>query len=140
MSEGESGNIAYSVRRGGDGAMASLRDAWQKRWVRWGAYLLGLALLGMALIWLIFARDLPSADTLIDYEPDLPTMVRGVDGEIVNSYARERRVQLQYKDYPVPLIRAFLSAEDKNFFSHNGLDYPGLASAVFDYVTKIGRG
>ena len=50
MSEGESGNIAYSVRRGGDGAMASLRDAWQKRWVRWGAYLLGLALLGMALI------------------------------------------------------------------------------------------
>jgi penicillin-binding protein 1A len=140
MSEGESGNIAYSVRRGGDGAFASLSGAWEKRWVRWAAYLLGLALLGMALIWVIFARDLPSAETLVDYEPDLPTMVRGVDGEIINSYARERRVQLQYKDYPLPLIRAFLSAEDKNFFSHNGLDYPGLASAVFDYVTKIGSG
>ena len=51
MSEGESGNIAYSVRRGGDGAFASLSGAWEKRWVRWAAYLLGLALLGMALIW-----------------------------------------------------------------------------------------
>ncbi|MFN3473300.1 MAG: penicillin-binding protein 1A [Blastomonas sp.] len=140
MTEGENGDIAYSVRRGGDGAIAALREAWSNRWVRWAAYLLGLALVGVLLIWVIFARDLPSADTLIDYEPDLPTMVRGVDGEIINSYARERRVQLQYKDYPVPLIRAFLSAEDKNFFSHNGLDYPGLASAVFDYVTKIGSG
>jgi penicillin-binding protein 1A len=140
MSEGENGDIAYSVRRGGDGAMAPLREAWANRWVRWAVYLLGVALVGMLLVWVIFARDLPSAETLVDYEPDLPTMVRGVDGEIINSYARERRVQLQYKDYPVPLIRAFLSAEDKNFFSHNGLDYPGLASAVFDYVTKIGSG
>lgn len=140
MSEGESGGAAYSMKRGGDGAMTALRDAWQRRWVRWAAYLLGLALVGVFLIWVIFARDLPSAETLVDYEPDLPTMVRGVDGEIVNSYARERRVQLQYKDYPLPLIRAFLSAEDKNFFSHNGLDYPGLASAVFDYVTKLGSG
>ena len=138
MSEGENGSVAYSVRRGGEGALASLRGAWGNRWVRWAAYLLGLALIGMLLIWVIFARDLPSADTLVDYEPDLPTMVRGVDGEIINTYARERRVQLQYKDYPLPLIRAFLSAEDKNFFSHSGLDYPGLASAVFDYVTKIG--
>jgi penicillin-binding protein 1A len=55
------------------------------------AYLLAAALVGIFLIWVIFARDLPSADTLIDYEPDLPTMVRGVDGEIINSYARERR-------------------------------------------------
>ncbi len=90
MSEGESGGAAYSMKRGGDGAMVALRDAWQKRWVRWATYLLGLALLGVFLIWVIFARDLPSAETLVDYEPDLPTMVRGVDGEIVNSYARER--------------------------------------------------
>jgi len=140
MSDGESGNIAYSVRRGGEGAVAWLRDAWTNRWVRWAAYLVGLLLVGVFLIWVIFARDLPSADTLIGYEPDLPTMVRGVDGEIINSYARERRVQLQYKDYPVVLIRAYLAAEDKNFFSHNGLDYPGLASAVFDYITKLGSG
>lgn len=140
MSDGDSSNIAYSVRRGGDGAQAQLRDAWARRWVRWAAYSLGVALLAVFLIWVIFARDLPSAEKLVDYEPDLPTMVRAVDGEIINSYARERRVQLQYKDYPLPLIRAFLSAEDKNFFSHSGLDYPGLASAVFDYVTKIGSG
>ncbi|GGB63523.1 penicillin-binding protein 1A [Blastomonas aquatica] len=140
MSEGENGDIVYSVRRSEDGAFGSLRDVWSKRWVRWAAYLLAAAPVAILLIWVIFARDLPSADTLVDYEPDLPTMVRGVDGEIINTYARERRVQLQYKDYPVPLIRAFLSAEDKNFFSHNGLDYPGLASAVFDYVTKIGSG
>ena len=67
-------------------------------------------------------------------------MVRGVNGEIVYSYARERRVQLRFVDFPKPVIDAFLSAEDKNFFSHGGVDYTGLAGAMVDYVTKFGSG
>ncbi|WP_373488082.1 penicillin-binding protein 1A [Blastomonas sp.] len=147
MTEAANGDATYSLTRNEGGMRARLHDLrervrplWSQRWVRWASYLLLAALLGVVLIWAIFARDLPSAETLIDYEPDLPTMVRAADGAIVNSYARERRVQLQYKDYPPVLIRAFLAAEDKNFFSHNGLDYPGLAAAIFDYVTKIGSG
>ena len=67
-------------------------------------------------------------------------MVRGDDGAIVYSYARERRVQLRFVDFPRPLINAFLSAEDKNFWTHGGVDYVGTAEAVVDYVVKHGSG
>ena len=58
----------------------------------------------------------------------------------VQTFARERRVQLSYNEFPPKLIDAFLSAEDKSFFSHHGIDYGGLAQAVFDYVRKAGTG
>ena len=117
------------------------RENWrEKRWFRIGGYVLG-GLLGLYfLVWLTVSRNLPSADTLLDYQPPLPSMVRGVDGEIVYSYARERRVQLRYVDFPRPLVNAYLSAEDKTFWSHGGVDYTGLAGAVLDYATKFGSG
>ncbi len=90
--------------------------------------------------WAFLASDLPEAESLADYQTPLPTVVRGIDGEIVHSYARERRVQLQFADFPESLINAYLSAEDKTFFSHGGVDLTGTANAVFDYVTKYGSG
>ena len=99
---------------------------------------MGLALWIAAFVWL--ARDLPEAEALLTYETPLPTVVRGIDGEIIHSYARERRVQLQYADFPKQLIEAFLAAEDKNFFSHGGVDFVGTANAVVDYTLKMGSG
>jgi penicillin-binding protein 1A len=90
--------------------------------------------------WAVLARNLPDAETLLDYETPLPTMVRGIDGEIVGSYARERRVQLRFVDFPRPLINAYLAAEDKTFWSHGGIDFGGFVGAVVDYVSKIGSG
>ncbi|MEY4722365.1 MAG: hypothetical protein RIQ46_2090, partial [Pseudomonadota bacterium] len=111
-----------------------------KKWFRLGTWALAGLLALWLLVWVAVARNLPSADTLIDYQPPLPTMVRGVDGEIVYSYARERRVQLRFVDFPKPLINVFLAAEDKTFWSHGGVDLPGLAGAVIDYVSKLGSG
>ena len=51
------------------------------------------------------------------------------DGKPVQTFARERRVQLAYDEYPPLVVHAFISAEDKTFFSHGGLDYPGLIGA-----------
>src|SRR3546814_9973047 len=51
----------------------------------------------------------------------------------------ERRVQLEYSEYPQLLVRAFLAAEDKTFFSHGGIDYPGIASAIVTNLTSSGR-
>jgi len=99
---------------------------------------LGLVLWIAVFVWL--ARDLPEAEALLTYETPLPTVVRGIDGEIVHSYARERRVQLQYADFPQALIDAFLAAEDKNFFSHGGVDFVGTANAAVDYTLKMGSG
>jgi penicillin-binding protein 1A len=137
----DSGNgFAYRLRRDAGGAGAFLARSWARWWVRWLTYLFIAFWVAVAIFWVIFARGLPSAETLLDYDPPVPTMVRGYDGDIVQSFARDRRVQLEYNDYPQQLIDAYLAAEDKTFFDHDGLDYPGVAGAVIDYVTKLGSG
>lgn len=145
-------SISYRIRREASGFMAWLRPKaematewfrsnWrEKRWFRWASSALGAFLLIFLAGYIVLTRDLPDVETLRDYEPPLPTVVRGYDGEIVHSYARDRRVQLQYADFPEPLIEAFLAAEDKTFFSHGGIDAGGLAGAVIDYVSKMGSG
>jgi len=109
-------------------------------WFRRGGYAFGALALFNVLLWVTVTRNLPSADSLLTYQPPLPTMVRGVNGEIVYSFARERRVQLRFVDFPKPLINAYLSAEDKTFWTHGGVDYTGIAGAVIDYVAKFGSG
>lgn len=133
-------SVAFRLRRGGGSLLTRAGSFARGRWVRRG--LIALAVLGglYGLLWITIIRDLPSADKLLTYQPPLPTMVRGADGEIVSSYARERRVQLRFVDFPDPLIHAFLSAEDKTFFEHHGVDITGLAGAVVDYATKFGTG
>ena len=108
--------------------------AWRKRWVRALAWLSGAVVLGIGVFWFAFLRDLPSVETLRTYEPPLPTNVRGSDGLPIQSYARERRVELSFAEYPPLLVRAFLAAEDKTFFEHGGLDYPGLLRAAFQGI------
>ncbi|HYJ52417.1 MAG TPA: PBP1A family penicillin-binding protein [Allosphingosinicella sp.] len=122
------------------GVWAFARAAWRRRWVRWLAILAAIPVVLYAILWLLFARGLPSAESLLSYEPVLPTYVRDVNGAPVQSFARERRVQLAYEEFPVPLINAFLAAEDRTFFSHSGIDYPGVIGAVWDYVSKAGSG
>lgn len=112
----------------------------QFRLWRWSGYLLWSLALFWLLMWFFFARGLPSADALLAYQPPLPTNVRDYDGEPIADFARERRVQLSYGEYPPLLVDAFISAEDKTFFSHPGIDIGGLAGAVVDYVTKFGSG
>ena len=133
--------MRYRIRRDAQGVAAWFRRNWHDSRV---FRLLALAIAGLMLLWLLvwvtIGRNLPDARTLLDYQPPLPTMVRGIDGEIVDSYARERRVQLRFQDFPRPLINAYLAAEDKTFWTHGGVDYTGFAGAVFDYVSKIGSG
>ncbi len=124
--------------------LAALARGWAalraRRWLRRAMVWLVVLALAYAVLWITVLRGLPSAEALLTYQPPLPTMVRGGDGAIVSTYARERRVQLRFVDFPPPLIGAFLSAEDKSFFSHNGVDLTGLAGAAVDYATKFGTG
>ena len=124
----------------GPSPRAWLAARWHQRRFRYLVYLLGLILIGYVAIWAVFARNLPDAKSLLEYQPPLPTIVRGADGEPIHSYARERRVQLDYAEYPPLLIRSYLAAEDETFFQHGGIDYPGLAGAIVDYVSKVGSG
>ncbi len=130
----------FRLRRDGAAALHVLARLWAHRWTKALAVLAGLFLIAWASLWLVFARGLPSADSLLTYQPPLPTNVRANDGTPVHSYARERRVELSFAEYPSQLIHAFISAEDKTFFEHSGIDYPGLAGAIVDYVSKMGSG
>lgn len=133
--------LRFRVNRDIGMVLAWFRSQWaQSRLFRIMASLAGagLALWIALFVWL--ASDLPEAEALLTYETPLPTQVRGYDGGIVHSYARERRVQLQYADFPQQLIEAYLAAEDKTFFSHGGVDFLGTANAVFDYARKFGSG
>jgi penicillin-binding protein 1A len=118
----------------------SFASLWARRWARLLAYAFALLFVIWLVMWFLFARDLPSAQKLLEYEPPLPSYVRSVEGTPVQMFARERRVQLAFDEYPKVLINAFISAEDKTFFSHGGIDFPGLIGAVIDYVSKIGSG
>ncbi|WP_300975456.1 penicillin-binding protein 1A [Sphingomonas sp. LHG3406-1] len=118
-----------------------LRAAWSRSrllrlagWTALGGYFL------FVLVWLFFAAGLPSSEKLLAYQPPLPSNIRGVDGQPVGTFARERRVELSYDEYPPMVIQAFLSAEDKTFFSHGGIDYPGLVGAVGDFAVKSATG
>jgi penicillin-binding protein 1A len=115
---------------------ARFEPLFKRRWVRRTAWGLVAAYVLFVAIWLFFANGLPSSEKLMSYEPPLPTNVRGYDGEPIGTYARERRVELAFDEYPPLVVNAFISAEDKTFFSHGGIDYPGLIGAVFDYGVK----
>ena len=144
--------LHYRIRREAGGVLSWLRARWQafrgwhsgywqkSRRFRLANYVLGAVLALLLVLWFSVARNLPSAEKLLDYQPPLPTMVRGVNGEIVYSYARERRVQLRYVDFPEQLKNAYLAAEDKTFWKHGGVDFTGLIGAAFDYATKLGSG
>jgi len=131
----------YRASRDLGGALAWFRAKWRSsRLFKLVAIGFGLFLALWIALFVWLASGLPEAEALLTYETPLPTVVRGTDGEIVHSYARERRVQLQYADFPKKLVEAYLSAEDKTFFSHSGVDFLGTANAVFDYATKFGSG
>ncbi|HMN88025.1 MAG TPA: transglycosylase domain-containing protein, partial [Bauldia sp.] len=85
-------------------------------------------------------QDLPNYDVLAKYEPPVMTRVHAADGQLVAEYARERRLYLPIQAIPDRVKAAFISAEDKNFYQHAGLDYYGIARALVQNVGAFGRG
>ncbi len=138
MESSETSGARFSLKRAGE-LRHKLAEWWTRRWVRWLAYAAGALLLLWLLILLVFARDLPSVEGLRTYEPPLPTNIRAIEGQPVHSFARERRVQLAYEEYPQQLVQAYLAAEDRTFFSHGGVDYPGIIAALVSNLTRDGR-
>src|SRR6201989_2222714 len=100
-------------------------------------FLVGVAAAAGA-IW-HFSKDLPDYSQLQDYEPPVMTRVHAADGSLIGEYAKERRLYLPVQDVPKLVIDAFISAEDKNFFSHNGVDPEGITRAIIANFTRQGR-
>src|SRR4029079_18717117 len=109
---------------------------WEHKWVRRGTWTFTGLFALFAAIWIYFASGLPSSQSLLAYQHPLPTNVRGYDGTPVQTFARERRGEPNSDQLPPLVVHAFISAEDKTFFSHGGIDYLGLLGAVADFTTK----
>ncbi len=99
--------------------------------------LVGAAALGFV-IWK-YSQDLPEHAQLRNYEPKVMTRVHAGDGGLLAEYAVERRLYLPIQAMPRLLISAFLSAEDKNFYRHSGIDPEGIARAVVSNFRNSGR-
>ena len=86
-------------------------------------------------IW-YFGRDLPDYQQLANYQPPIATRLLAGDGRLLAEYATERRVFVPISVIPKRVTNAFLSAEDKNFYSHHGVDPISILRAA---VTDLGR-
>ena len=88
------------------------------------------------------SKDLPDYKSLANYEPPVMTRIHAADGSLLAEYAEERRLFVPVSQMPKRLIEAFISAEDKTFFTHGGLDWQGIAAAAYRYaqVKFTGKG
>ena len=81
---------------------------------------------GVALYLYKLSQDLPDYGSLANYQPPITTRVYANDGSLIAEYARERRLFVPIESIPRRVIDAFLSAEDKDFYSHPGVDLNGV--------------
>jgi penicillin-binding protein 1A len=91
----------------------------------------------LAVLW-HFGRSLPDYQQLADYEPPTVTRVHAGDGRLLAEFAREKRVFVPIAAMPKRVIKAFIAAEDKNFYSHPGIDFMGVARAVVTNLSRLG--
>ncbi|MBB3951102.1 penicillin-binding protein 1A [Aureimonas jatrophae] len=80
------------------------------------------------------SQDLPDYQVLANYEPPVTTRIHASDGSLMAEYAKERRLYLPIQAIPQRIKDAFLSAEDKNFYNHPGVDVEGVARAALLYA------
>ena len=115
--------------------------------VRLIGYLFGVGtvmflIVAMGVAWYIggVTQDLPDYEVLANYEPPVTTRIHASNGSLMAEHARERRLYLPIQAVPDRVKAAFLSAEDKNFYHHAGLDYVGLARAVITNIENLQSG
>ena len=100
---------------------------------------LGVSAAAGYLLWKT-SQDLPDYESLAKYEPPVMTRIHAQNGALIAEYARERRIFVPINTIPKRVISAFLSAEDRRFYEHGGVDFQGVARAVFKAVEAKIRG
>ena len=90
----------------------------------------------IAVLW-AFSNNLPDYKFLKNYKPAVSSKVYSGDGELVNDFSSEKRIFVPYNSISKKVINSFLSAEDKNFFSHPGVDAKGVLRAIVNNVSNL---
>ena len=90
----------------------------------------------IAVLW-TYSNTLPDYKFLKKYKPPVSSKLYSGAGELVSDFSSEKRIFVPYNAIPEKVIFAFLSAEDKNFFSHPGVDAKGIVRAVINNISNI---
>ena len=90
----------------------------------------------LAILW-AFSNNLPDYKFLKSYKPSVSSKVYSGDGELVNDFSTEKRIFVPYNAISEKVINSFLSAEDKNFYTHPGVDAKGVLRAVIKNISNV---
>ena len=90
----------------------------------------------LAVLW-AFSNDLPDYKFLKNYKPPVSSKVYSGEGQLVSDFSSEKRIFIPYEAIPIKIINSFLSAEDKNFFTHPGVDAKGVLRAVINNIFNV---
>ena len=93
---------------------------------------------GLLYVLYTYGQDLPDYRQLANYEPPVMTRVHAGDGQLLAEFAKQKRVFVPIEAIPKRVINAFLSAEDKTFYEHPGIDIPGVVAAALRNIKNIG--
>ncbi len=99
-------------------------------------FVLVLIFFALSTLW-YFSIGLPDYKKLSNYQPPISSRVYSEDGKLIAEYAVQKRLFVPFESIPDVVINSFLSAEDKNFFSHPGIDAKGILRAVINNLKNI---
>ncbi len=102
------------------------------------SFLIILLLFSLSTLW-YFSIGLPDYKKLSNYQPPISSRVYSEDGKLIAEYALQKRLFVPYESIPEKIINSFLSAEDKNFFSHPGVDAKGILRAIIKNLKNISQ-
>ncbi len=97
------------------------------------------AALTLGAIFFMYSRDLPSHENLAQYTPATISRIYSGEGRIIDEFAKERRLFVASEDIPDLVKHAFVSAEDKNFYTHHGYDARGMVAAFVEALQTRGE-
>ena len=100
------------------------------------SFLLLLGILVFSILW-NYSNNIPDYKFLKNYKPPVSSKVYSGEGELVADFSKEKRIFVPYNSIPEKIINSFLSAEDKNFFSHPGVDAKGVLRAIVNNISNI---
>jgi len=98
--------------------------------------LIVLIIIIISILW-NYSNKLPDYKFLKMYKPAVSSKLYSGGGELVSDFSSEKRIFVPYDSIPKILINSFLSAEDKNFFFHPGVDAKGIVRAFINNISNI---
>ena len=98
--------------------------------------ILSAFLIVVSVLW-VFSNNLPDYKYLKNYKAPVSSKIYSGDGELIQDFSSEKRIFVPYNSIPKIVINSFLSAEDKNFFNHPGIDAKGVLRAIIKNISNI---